>query len=84
MTAITGALTQSIAPTGHYVRHGVLAGVAAGVANAVAAAAASAADVSMRVPGDGEEIPVLGFAQATVVAAAVGVVIPAIARQLAC
>lgn len=57
--------------------------VKAGPAITVAAAAASAAEVSLRLPADGEEIPLLGFAQATVVAAAVGVVIAAVVRRRA-
>jgi hypothetical protein len=52
---------------------GVVSGFAAAVATTVIAAVARAADVSLAI--DGEQIPLLGFAQLTLVGALIGTVI---------
>lgn len=54
-------------------RTGALAGVAAAVATTTVAAVALAADVPLEV--DGEQIPLLGFAQLTLVSAALGILL---------
>lgn len=54
-------------------RTGVRAGIAAAVATTAVAAVALGADVPLEV--DGEQIPLLGFAQATLMATAVGVLL---------
>jgi hypothetical protein len=60
-------------------RTGGLAGAAAALATTVAAAVALAADVPLEI--DGEQIPLLGFAQLTLAATVIGVVIAkAVAR----
>ena len=63
-----------------YVRDGLVAGVVAGAATTAVAALAHGAGVSLDVPRtDGKSIPVLAFAQVTVVAALIGL---ALARVL--
>ncbi len=53
-------------------KSGVVSGIAAAVATTLIAVAARAADVSLAV--DGEKIPLLGFAQLTLVGALIGTV----------
>jgi hypothetical protein len=60
---------------------GLLAGVLASVATTVIAAVARAADVPLEV--DGEPIPLLGFAQLTMMSVVLGVVIAAALRRWA-
>jgi peptidoglycan/LPS O-acetylase OafA/YrhL len=73
MTAtITLTGTSTGTSTKQLRRTGLLAGLAASVATSTTAAAASAAGVSLKVGG--EAIPVIGFAQATFVAAIIGTV----------
>jgi hypothetical protein len=63
-------------------RAGLVAGLAAAVANLVVAAVADAADVSFQIPRDGgESIPLLGFAQATLMFTLIGIGIAAVLRR---
>jgi MYXO-CTERM domain-containing protein len=64
-------------------RVGVAASVAASLANVGLAAIARAADVSLRVPADGDRIPVYAFAQVTLLWALVGVGLAAVLRRRA-
>ena len=56
-----------------FARAGMIAAVAAGAATTAVAALADSAGVSLELPrGDGKSIPVLAFAQVTIVAAVIG------------
>jgi hypothetical protein len=66
-------------------RAGLVAGLVAAVANVTVAAAAEAADISFEIPREGgESIPLLGFAQITLVAALIGTGIAALVRRRSC
>lgn len=67
------AVTTSNARTTPLWRTGALAGIVAAAATTVVAAIALAADVPLEVGG--EEIPLAGFAQATLIGAAIGIVL---------
>lgn len=76
------AVTTSNARTTPLWRTGALAGIVAAAATTVVAAIALAADVPLEVGG--EEIPLAGFAQATLIGAAIGIVLAkALARWTA-
>src|SRR5688572_28860270 len=68
LTEVSGATVAR--PT--FWRTGVVSGLAAAVATTVIAAVARAADVSLAI--EGEQIPLLGFAQLTLVGALIGTV----------
>ena len=78
MTATTTLTVPTTAPTHEHStskqirRTGAVAGLAASVATSTTAAVASALDVSLKVGG--QAIPVIGFAQLTLVAAIIGTV----------
>jgi hypothetical protein len=75
ITTATTTATQSPARTSRRVlwTAGLLSGAVASVATTVMAAVASAADVALTI--DGEEIPLLGFAQMTMLGAVIGTVL---------
>lgn len=76
MTATTAAATTPTTTESRTTplwRTGALAGIVAAVATTIVAAVAMAADVPVEV--DGQEIPLLGFAQLTLVGAAIGILL---------
>ncbi len=74
--AIHESATQPVAGRRRYVRAGLVAGVVAGVATTAVAAVAHRAGVSLDIPRvDGKSIPVLAFAQVTVMATVIGLVL---------
>ena len=75
ITTATTPATQSPARTSRRVlwTAGLVSGAVASVATTVMAAVASAADVALTI--DGEEIPLLGFAQMTMLGAVIGTVL---------
>ncbi len=83
-TAITtqhDADIESVEHDSHYVRAGLVAGVAAAAVNTVVVALADAGDVSLTVDDSGRPIPLLGFAQVTIVCTLLGIGIAAILRR---
>jgi Family of unknown function (DUF6069) len=78
MSLTTGAVVPrtSFRPL---VRAGVLSGVAAAIAATVIAALARAGDVPLKI--DGERVPTAGFAQLTLLGAALGVLLAAVIRR---
>jgi hypothetical protein len=80
-TTVTAEPIVRTTTEGRYGRAGLAAGVLAGAANTAVAAIADAAGVSLAVPHDGDSIPLIGFAQITVIAALVGVAIAFAARR---
>jgi peptidoglycan/LPS O-acetylase OafA/YrhL len=71
-STVTQAQAVETAARPTFWKAGVVSGIAAAVATTLIAVAARAADVSLAV--DGEKIPLLGFAQLTLVGALIGTV----------
>ena len=81
-TTASNATTSAVVASGRrfpLLRAGVASGVVAAVATTVVAAVAMAADVPVEVGG--EQIPLLGFAQLTLVGALLGVAIARLAGR---
>ena len=73
---------ESVGRRSHYVRAGVAAGLVAAALNMVVVALADAGDVSLTVDDSGRPIPLVGFAQVTLVCALIGIAIAAVLRRL--
>jgi peptidoglycan/LPS O-acetylase OafA/YrhL len=80
-TTATGQSTQKSGSAKQIWRSGAVAGLGASAATSTTAAAARAAGVSLRVSGN--VIPVIGFAQLTVVAAIIGSVLAVVLSRRA-
>lgn len=72
-TTATITTTEENTRTTPLWRTGAVAGILASVATTVLAAVAMAADVPLRI--DGEEIPLLGYAQMTLLGTAIGILL---------
>jgi hypothetical protein len=74
-------VTETGAARIRFVRAGLVAGVAAAAVNTVVVAAADAADVSLKFHNDPRAIPLIAFAQVTIVATLIGIGLAAVLRR---
>jgi Family of unknown function (DUF6069) len=77
----TTATATATVQANHYVRAGLVAALAAATVNTVVVAIAKAGDVSLSVDDSARPIPVIGFAQVTIVSALIGIAIAAVLRR---
>src|SRR5215212_1473904 len=74
-------VTETSTTRARFVRAGLVAGVGAAAVNTVVVAAADAADVSLKFHNDPRAIPVIGFAQITLVATLIAIGLAAVLRR---